>query len=108
MSAHLDMLDQELADTLEAVRRKRGLPPLRAPVGELARDIVGAPRAPKTGTCCYCGTRTPGHTVCSAHEDLIEIDGATSAVVTTSTQTNGRSPHSSVGKRAASGRGGEG
>lgn len=70
MSDHLSMLDQELADTLEAVRRKRGLPPKLAPVGELARDIVGAAKPPALGTCCLCGNPAPGRNLCSAHSDL--------------------------------------
>lgn len=81
----LTLLDQDLADTLEAHRRKEGMPPLRAPVGDLARDIVGQPRAPKDGACCYCGARAPGRTVCAAHEDLVDLDAGTSAVVTNST-----------------------
>ena len=85
MSAHLDMLDAELADTLEAVRLRRGLPPLRAPVGDLARDIVGQPRAPKDGVCGFCGARSPGRTVCWAHDDLTDLDAGTCDVITHST-----------------------
>lgn len=73
MTTYLEMIDQELADTLEAVRagyRTRSL------VGErkLAREIVGEPSPPKVGCCVYCGGVAPNSTVCSAHDDLVGLD----------------------------------
>ena len=77
------------------------------PNGWYCRDCKNAKR--RKSRCIFCGTFVPpGSTVCAAHEDLLELDAGTSAVVSMSTQSNGRSPHSSVGKRAVSGRGGEG
>ena len=102
-SARLDMLDEELADTLEAARRKRGLPPTKAPVGELARDIVGDVKPPKVGACSYCGAPAPGLTVCDAHSDLSDLDPGTSPLVTQNSTGSGRT-HLDGGRAAGASR----
>lgn len=87
MNAHLEMLDDELADTLEDARRRRGLKPKREPFAELVAQltsslIAASPRPPALGICQFCGARAPGRTVCALHEDLVDIDAGTSGVVT--------------------------
>lgn len=81
-------IDAELEDTLEAVRAGRPLP---TPADErrLARDLVGAAKPPTVGVCSYCGAVAPQATVCEAHSDLTDLDPGTSAVVATSTRSNG-------------------
>lgn len=98
-------LDAELADTLEAVRGGRPLP---TPADErrLARDLVGAAKPPTVGVCSYCGAVAPLATVCDAHSDLTDLDPGTSAVVATSTQTNGGGRTSLDGTSAATPSGG--
>ncbi len=80
MTTYLEMIDQELADTLEAVRMRRGLPPFDKPAS-LARDIVGKPSPPKTGCCVFCGGPAPAATVCAAHSDLVDLDVQTNGTL---------------------------
>lgn len=95
MSAVLDMLDEELADTLARARARR---PQQTPRRQLARQIVGAPRrAPRAGTCIYCGAPAAADIVCAAHADLPYLDPAFAAVVTDNTTGPGRKPW--VGER---------
>jgi hypothetical protein len=81
-----DIVTRAFRSTVD--RRKWGLPPAAR---TLARDLVGAPRPAPVGLCSYCGGVAPRATVCEAHEDLTSLDAATSAVVTTSTQSKAAS-----------------
>lgn len=82
MSAVLDMLDEELADTLATVRRGR---PQKTPRAPLARVVIDVPRAPRAGVCAYCGSPAPADIVCASHADLPYLDPAFAAVVTDNT-----------------------
>jgi hypothetical protein len=81
--------DEELADTLADARRRRRKKAKPEPFTQLTRSLVGAPRPAPLGICVYCGTPAPNRSVCQAHDDLEELDGPTSAVVTR--KTTGRS-----------------
>lgn len=87
MSAVLDMLDEELADTLTRARRGR---PQKTPAAQLAREVIGAPRPPRAGVCTYCGSPAAADFVCAAHADLPYLDPAYAAVVTENTTGPGR------------------
>lgn len=69
MTARDDILDQELQDTLDNERRRRGLPPVEPP-------RVAVTRVPRAGACVYCGRHAPKARVCGNCDDLPDLDNA--------------------------------